>query len=136
MSKYSEFLKQRKENNLIFFLGERNYKETSKRFKIINHVIDNDNILLVTNNVQYFTNKEVYVLWVANNKVVYLKDWQVKPVYNYEHLGDTYIVKLNRNFFKSYNCFTNENILIEKEYSFDNLVEIAKSQDENEIWFK
>jgi hypothetical protein len=62
MSKYSEFLKQRKENNLIFFLGERNYKETSKRFKIINHVIDNDNILLVTNNVQYFTNKQVYVL--------------------------------------------------------------------------
>ena len=136
MSKYSEFLKQRKENNLNFFLGEGNYKETSKRFKIINHVIDNDNILLVTNNVQHFTNKQVYVLWIANNKVVYLKDWQVKPVYNYEHLGDTYIVKLNRNFFKAYNCFTNNDIFIEKEYSFDALVEIAKSQDSSDLWFK
>ena len=136
MSKYSDFLKQRKENNLNFFFGEGNFVQSAKRFKITNHIIDNDNIVLVTSNVQYFPKKQSFVLWVANNKVVYLKDWQVKSVYNYELLGDTYIVKLNRKFFKAYDCFTNEELMIEKEYSFNDLKAIAKSQDNSDIWFK
>ena len=136
MSKYSEFLKQRKTNGLDFFLGEGNYKTTNNRFQIKNYVLDNDTILLITNNVQYFSNKEIYVLWIAEDKVVYLKSWQVKEVYNFEHLGDCYIVKLNRQYFKPYQCFKNDFLMIEKEYTFDDLLEVTKSQTGNCLWFK
>lgn len=136
MSQFSNYLKERKESSLNFFYGEGNYQRTNNRVRIINHIIDNDNILLVTNNVQYFPNKETYVLWVDNNKVVYLKDWQVKEVFNYEKLGDCFIVKINRKYFKAYNCFTTDKFLFEKEETFDDLYEVAKSQDENELWLK
>ena len=136
MSKYSNFLKQRKTNSLDFLIGEGNYKTTNNRFQIKNHVIDNDTILLITNNVQYFSNKDIYVLWIAEDKVVYLKSWQVKEVYNFEHLGDCYIVKLNRQYFKPYQCFKNDFLMIEKEYTFDVLLEVAKSQTGNGLWFK
>lgn len=97
------------------FFGENNLETSNKRFQIKNHVINNDNILLITNNIQYFQNKGCYVLWIGNEKIVYLKEWQVMPVYNFETIGYAYIVKLNRNYFKSYNCFKSDRFFFEKK---------------------
>lgn len=118
------------------FFGENNLETSNKRFQIKNHVIDNDNILLITNNIQYFPNKECFVIWVGSNKIVYLKDWQVITVYNFEIIGDTYIVKLNRQFFKKYDCFKSDKFIFESEETFDSLLDIAKSQTGNGLWFK
>lgn len=51
------------------FFGENNLETSNKRFQIKNHVINNDNILLITNNIQYFQNKGCYVLWIGNEKL-------------------------------------------------------------------
>lgn len=134
--KYNDYLKTKEENKNTFFFGENNLETSNKRFQIKNNVIDNDNILLITNNIQYFLNKECFVLWVGNNKIVYLKDWQVMPVYNFEIVGDTYIVKLNRQFFKKYDCFKSDNFIFENEETFDSLLDVAKSQTGNGLWFK
>lgn len=134
--KYNDYLKTKEENKNTFFFGENNLETSNKRFQIKNNVIDNDNILLITNNIQYFSNKECFVLWVGNDKIVYLKDWQVIPVYNFETIGYAYIVKLNRNYFKSYNCFKSDRFFFEKEETFDTLLDVAKQQTGNNLWFK
>ena len=76
MSKYSEYLKARKENHIEFFFGKVNY--VSNKYFNFNHIIDEDNIVVITNNIKFI--KGSLVLVVANNKVVYLKDWQVESV--------------------------------------------------------
>ena len=136
MKKISEFYKNVKKNAMDKYLGEGNYKATNKRFQIINQVLNNDEIIVVTNNVQYWNNKDQYVLWVGEGRIVYLKPFQVVPVKNYEVLGDCYLVKLNRNYFKAYNCFVNEELSFDKEDTFDSLLEVAKQQTNNGLWFK
>jgi len=131
-----EMFKRERENKLNWIFGEGNYQDGNKRFNCINQVANDDEIVIITNNVQFWKNKEQFVLWVDNNKIVYLKDFQVFKVYNYEVLGNCYIVKLNRKYFKSYNCYENENMCFEKEDTFDDLLKLAKEQTEKKLWFK
>ena len=138
MSKLKELLEKRKADTLNWFFGENNYSTTSKRFAIKKHVLNDDEIVICTNNVTYWKNKDQFVLWVSNNKIVYLKNFQVMPVYNFEVFGDTsYLVKLNRKYFKEYKCFETEEFDFgNREDTFDSLKEIAKQQDKHELWFK
>lgn len=131
---FKNFQAMQKENYVKKALGDNvEVDETGKRYKF-KHAIDNDNINLVTNNVQYWKNKDAYVLWVDKNKVVYLKAWNVTPISNAKY-GNAYAVKLNRNYFKPYNTFETKDYMFDKEDTFDSLLEVAKQQDnENVAW--
>lgn len=129
MSNYSEFIKQRKENDLKFFFGE-DMKRYSNNYIKFTHIKDNDNFIIVTNNIR--TIKDSLVMIIGSNKAIYLKNWQVRPLK--EHYGvRAFAVKLNRNYFKPYTfssefedfCFDEG-----KEDSFDSLLEVAKIQEE------
>lgn len=132
MSRYGDYIKSVKEKDAKWFFGDdaeigNNHGITWKRYK------DDDNIVLVTNNVSYWSKKGTYVMWVGNNKIVYLKDWQVRPVKNWE-LGalNAYAVRLTRKYFKPYALsFSSDEFMFEKDESFDDLVEVAKSQDQD-----
>lgn len=126
MSGYSDYLKERKSKDLKYFLGEDIKMISNKYFKFT-HVIDNDSIILITNNIKII--KGNYVLLVDNNKGVYLKDWQVRPVHNFYNSMSAYAVKLNREYFKPYTFkFNFEDMAFEEEQSFDCLLDIAKKQ--------
>lgn len=125
MSKYSDYIKSRKEKDIQFFFGEVKHK--SNKYFEYNSVIDNDNIILITNNIKVI--KGNYVMLVDNNKGVYLKDWQVKTVHNFFTGMSGYAVKLNRKYFRPYTFnFEFEDMAFEKEETFDSLMEIAKTQ--------
>ena len=113
-----------------FFSG--GFNKVSNQYFTFKRVLNNDEIIIVTNNVRRF--KEDYVLWVDNNKVIYLKDWQIKPVKNYD-LGDSsYAVKLNRKYFKPYTLrFESRDLMFNKEDTFDSLMEVAKQQEKKNI---
>lgn len=110
------------------FFG-KTVKFTNKYFFFQRH-IDDDNIILITNNIVRI--KGSYCLLVDNNKAVFLKDWQIREIgFWQDGLISQYAVKLNRNFFKIY-TFSNdfEGYLFDKALTFDDLVDIAKQQDE------
>lgn len=126
MSTYSEYLKEVKGNNIKRFFGEVTKK--SNKYFTFNHYINEDEAIIITNNVKKV--KGNYVLVVANNKCVYLKDWLVKPVHNYFNGIYAYAVKINRQYFKPYTFKSDfEDICIEEEYTFDDLLNVAKEQD-------
>lgn len=98
---------------------------TFKRYK------DDDNVTIVTNNVIFLN---IYpVLLVGEGKGVWLKQWQVKDVKvgQYEFIP-AFTVKLSRQYFtvKDINSPKCNDFLFEKEDTFDDLVELAKAQDE------
>lgn len=125
MSKYSEYLKNRKEKDLEFFFGTVT-KKSNKYFEY-NSIIDDDNIIIITNNIKVL--KENFVMIVDNNKGVYLKDWQVRPVHNYYTGMNAFAVKLNRNYFKPYTFrFNFDDMAFEQEDTFDSLKECAATQ--------
>lgn len=116
-----------KDKDLEFFFG----KVTKKSNKYFNYnpIIDDDNIIIITNNIKVI--KGNYVLIVDNNKGVYLKDWQVKPVHNYYNGMSGYAVKLNRKYFKPYTFkFEFEDMAFTQEDTFDSLKECAATQTE------
>lgn len=133
MSNYGEFMKSMAKKDNDFFFGENNKVNISNKYFTFKHVIDNDTIIINTNNVK--TVKDNYVLVVDNNKAVYLRDWQVREAHNYNEGLDFYLVKLNRKYFKPYTfkfefsdfCFENG------ENSFDDLLEVAKEQDKENM---
>ena len=127
MSKYSELIKNAKDKDLEFFFGK--VTKLSNRYFEYNSIIDEDNIIIITNNIKVI--KGSYVLVVDNNKAVYLKDWQVKRVHNFYNNMSGYAVKLNRNYFKSYTfSFDFEDMAFDQEDTFDSLKELAATQTE------
>ena len=106
------------------------------------HYKDDDNVQIVTGNVQFWANRNTYVLWVDNNKVVYLKPWQVEQVkqWNGGNYINQYVVKLNRQYFKPYTTYTSDTFKFDvangdRAWDFDYCVEIAKEQDKkNTAW--
>lgn len=135
MSKFSDYINSRKESENKFFFGEDCEGVDYVRWT---HFKNEDEIIIATSNVKYFKNKNQFVLVVDDNKVVYLKDWQVKSIkkwINGEGVN-AYAVKLNRKFFKSYTfSFSFDDVAFTKEDTFDSLVEVAKLQDqENQGW--
>lgn len=125
MSKYSEYIKSRKEKDLEFFFGEVT-KKSNKYFEY-NSIIDEDNIIIITNNIK--TIKGNMVMIVDNNKAVYLKDWQVRRVHNFYNGVSAFAVKLNRKYFKPYTFrFDFEGMAFEQAETFDSLKECAAEQ--------
>lgn len=64
MSKYSEYLKNRKEKDLEFFFGTVT-KKSNKYFEY-NSIIDDDNIIIITNNIKVL--KGNFVMFVKGKK--------------------------------------------------------------------
>ena len=116
----------------FYFKGGYDY--VSNKYFTFKHVIDDDNIIIImTRNVKNIKGNAVLI--VDNNKGVYLKPWQVNFLCS-AYVEDAYAVKLNRNFFKPYQFnFTFDDMSFEKEDTFDELLAVAKEQDEaNERW--
>lgn len=130
MSKYSEFLKEMKEEQINKFFGE--IKKTSNKYFKFNHILNEDEIIIITGNVKFI--KDNFVLVVGNNKAVYLKEWNIVRVHNYDLGLNAHAVKLNRKYFKIY-TFKNyfEDFHFENDDSFESLMEAAKEQNNTEI---
>lgn len=141
--------KERKIQNMIkyrakalnYFLGENNWKQINPEDATIavvtfKHVIDADNIYLVTNNITPLYTRGYFnsmVLVVGSNKAVYLQNWQLRQV-EVKGCGHTYLVKLNRKYFKPYTFGADfEEFALMEDYTFDQLVEVAKSQEETPV---
>lgn len=135
MSKFSEFLKEQRTKQLNKFFGE-DHKEYGDSLSWT-HYKDDENIIISTTNVEFWKNKDTFVLIVNNNKVVYLKEWQVVPIKNWDLQLNAYAVKLNKKYFRPYTLsFSFNEYNFEKEDSFEDLVECAKSQDKKQIKWK
>lgn len=135
MSKFSEYLKQNKIKEMHFFFGEdaEVYTDYVKHFT---HYINDDEIRLITNDIKII--KDQYVLIISNNKAVYLKPWQVMKVKNWNLEMNSYVVKLNRKYFKpcTFKFIFDNYETKATEDSFDDLIKIAKEQDNNQIPWK
>jgi len=113
------------------FYGKGNWKANGRDYTF-KHDIDNDNIIVATSNVKKI--KDSYVMIVGKNKAIYVKDWAIKPVYNWDKGISGYLVKVNRNYFKPYTFKTDfEEYVGDSEDTFDSLKEVAKSQDKENI---
>lgn len=131
MSRLSDYMKANKERDERFFYGE-SVKHTSNKYFTFDHVIDDDTIIFNTNNIR--TIKGNPVLVVDHNKAVYLKDWQIRRVHNYDWGLNTYCVKLNRQYFKPYTfSFDFDDLSFDKEQTFDFLKNIVSTQNGTEL---
>ena len=103
---------------------------SNKYFYIKNQVLDDDNIIVFTNNVKAVKGNPVLI--IDNNKAVYLKDFNLNGVRikDGEQLIETYAVKLNRNYFKPYTFKSDFNdVSFDKADTFDSLKNISKAQE-------
>jgi len=133
MSDYSEAIKKAKDSNITRFFGE--HKMVSNQYFTFNRVQDEDNIILITNNLKEIKGNPVLV--IGNNQAVYLKDWNVVPVMNYDFGVDAYAVKLSRKYFKPY-TFKSEfsDFHFEQTDTFDSLLETARKQQKADMKIK
>lgn len=129
MSKYSEFLKGQKVKDLDFFFGKDNYTMQSNQYLTYQSVLDDKDIIIRTNNIKFIKGNPVLV--VDNDKVVYLKDWQLRESGNYNEGLDFYLVKINADYFKPYQFrFSFDDVEFEKEQTFEDLKNLANEQQE------
>lgn len=130
MSTYSDYLKGMKEKSIERFFGKVEHK--SNKYFTFNHYINDDEAIIITSDVKYIKGNPVLI--IANNKAVYLKDWLLMPVRNYDNNVYGYAVKINRKYFKPYTFKSEfEDIYIESEYTFDDLLNISKEQDKENM---
>ncbi len=133
---YSDLLKQKSKNELENFLEQEPNKKSNK-YITFNHVISEDKIILATNNIKFYmkNNDCKIILVVGDNKAIYLKERQIRTgsVKLENEWPDCYFVKLDRNYFKPY-TFKNdfEDMCFEKDRSFDDLKDIALSQNDTQ----
>lgn len=124
---YSDFIKDQKQKDMDFFYGKGNTKRLSNKYFEFKRVIDDDNCIVVTNNIKEVKGNPVLV--VGNNQAVYLKDWQYRPIHNYDNGIDTYAVKLNRKYYKPYTFKSNfDDVGFDKNNTFDDMMNTAKEQ--------
>lgn len=119
-------IKAMKEKQLVKFFG--NVRHISNKYFRFTHRIDEDNIIINTNNVRFV--KGSPVLAVGNNDGVYLKEWNVKTAHNRDSGMNFYVIKLSRQYFKTYTfgrAF--KDVDIPQTLSFDDLLRIAEEQD-------
>lgn len=135
---FSQYLKEQdSKDKAYFFGGEDNYKMTTAKYFTFKHYQSDDKIMITTKNVRYWKNRDCYVMYVGNDKVIYLKEWQIRPVRQWNDGNEVKgnIVKLDRKYFKVYNAPQNDDFAFDEEESFDDLVKVAKKQDkENAEW--
>ena len=123
-----------KQNERNFFFGRDNYVDYG-RFVTYKSILSDDEIILRTNNVS-FIHVDQYsisdILIVDNKQYVYLKSWQKLRVRYRDPEGNykqTYLVKLNRNYFKTYHSKEPfPNISFQVADDFDSLYEHARLQ--------
>lgn len=121
---------EKKDND--FFFGEGNYRYTSNKYFNFNHTPDSDNIIIATNNIKTIKGKPVLI--VGNNQAVYLKDWQVRQVHNYNEGINTNLVKLNRKYFKPYTFKSDfSDYSFKKSDTFESLQKVAKEQNKKKM---
>lgn len=116
-------------NSTDRFFGQ--VKKTSgKYFQPKSQVIDDDNIILITNNVTSVKGNPV--MTVGPNQAVYLKDWNMSGVgvktKSGEYVGDSVAVKVSRKYFKPYTFKSQFDSAPSKQMSFDDLKKVAKQQ--------
>lgn len=133
MSNLNEAIKEHKDSQIERFFGE--HKMISNKYFTFKHVQSDDEIILITNNLKSVKNNVVLV--IANNQAVYLKDWNIVPVSNFDESIEAYAVKLNRKYFKAYTFQRDfEDIAIEPPETFDSLLATAKEQDAENMKIK
>lgn len=107
-------------------------KMSSKKYFKFNHIISDDEFIIITNNLKVIKGQPVLV--VDNNKGVYLKEWNISEVRNWYTGLQAYAIKLNRKYFKPYTFrFNFEDMCFDEEDTFDSLKEIAAEQNHTEI---
>lgn len=127
MGRYSMFAKEAQDKAKDRFFGGR--RMTSSRYFTFEHVLDEDNIIVITDNVRMLRNGSI-VLIVGNEHAVYLKEWQIYKVRTYTDDIDGWAVKLNREYFKPYR-FNGRfaGVSFYQPDTFDNLKVTAKAQN-------
>lgn len=134
MSDFATFIKEKARRENERFFGEGNRKKLSNKYYTFKHVLDNDTIIINTNNVRIV--KDSLILVVGDDKAVYLKDWNVRKAHNYDWGIDFWIVKLSRAFFKVYTFksrIDNDLMFDVDLQDFDYLLEVAKEQDKENM---
>lgn len=134
MSNFAAFMKEKAKRENDLFFGEGNHKMLSNKHFQYKHVLDNDTILINTNNVRVV--KDSLILVVGDDKAVYLKDWNVRKAHNYDWDIDFWILKLSRSFFKIYTFksrIDNDLMFDVGLQDFDYLLEVAKAQDQEKM---
>lgn len=125
-----------KSNDYDYYFGKNNWKEQPNKYITFKHLIDDENIIIVTSNIKYFKNSGKYIMAIGNNSCIWLKEWQIKKCYNYWLDTDAHIVKLNKKYYTPYALkFTFDELNFEKDETWEDMIEIAKEQDQvNEKW--
>lgn len=105
----------------------------SNKYHHFRHYRDDDNITIITKNLKTIKGEPVMI--VSQNKAVYVKGWNVRPVRIWEEeiQFEAYAVRLQRKYFKTYTFragFDEFGFGEGEEDTFDSLVELAKEQDE------
>lgn len=132
-----EYFKKQREAVYNRFFGEREFK--SNQYFKFNHVVDDDNIIINTSNLKEIRTKNgepSLIMLVGDDQAVYIKPWQVMPIYDYYGFGEGYAVKLNRAYFKPYkfNSRIDENTSFDGRVdTFDSLKKDAESQNDTPI---
>lgn len=138
--RFVEWQKEKHKRELDrFFSG--GIRKVSNQYYKFNNYIDDDNVIVVTRNIKLIKGNPVML--IGNNKAVYLKDWQLKPVSTWsEDYGteEGFAVKLNRNYYKPYTFkehfhgyyFNDEDEL----NSFDDVVKLAREQQDRDTKWK
>ena len=127
MSDKTQSIREKNSKDIERFFGE--HAMTSNQYFTFSNVQDEDNIIIITNNVKSI--KKNPVLVVGNHEVVYLKDWSIVPVMNWDKGIEAWAVKLNRKYFKVYTFRTEfEDFYFKETETFDSLMEVAKEQQE------
>lgn len=109
-----------------------NVTPVSRKYFRYDSIIDNDNIIVRTNNIAVVKGNPVLV--VDNDKAIYLKSWQVEPVKMNRGEINTYAVKLNRNFMRPYTFKSGfRDFSFKKQDTFESLKNLAKKQQKQNV---
>lgn len=131
MSRYSEYLERKKYNSILRFFGE-GIEFDNGYVKSFKHYKSDQEVIIITNNVIMIN--ETPVLILGNNKGHYLKWFNIKKLKKFNSTITSYAIKINKEFFKIYEFKNNfEDFYFDNDVSFEDLIEIAKEQDKNQI---
>lgn len=126
----SDKLKTNQRKNMEHFYGP-SLKMTSGNYFHFNSVLNNDEIILLTNEVKNIKGKPVLML--SKKTGIYLKEWQIRKVCNYQKGINCYAVKLNRNFFNPYSFSINFEEVQNNFNTFDDICECVKEQNQENL---
>ena len=127
MGRYGGFTTEVRDQEKERFFGDRRF--VTSKFFTFEHVLDDDNIIVVTDAVKMLRNGSI-VLIVGNQEAVYLKEWQIWKVTGYYGEFDGWAVKLCRDYFKPYR-FNKPfpGVFFRQPDTFDNLKATARGQN-------